>query len=230
MFNLHGKKAGLILMFCLVAQMASAQQNNPYYDYKAFHFGFSLGFNQAQFKPFFTEGMTLNDSIRRVDMIGGTGFHFGIVVEARLHDKLGLRFQPGIQFIYRDIDYTFSNIRFNTVRKTESANIELPLLLKFKSDRVNNYRLYVIGGGKYTIDMQSQDKVTEQLFTVKLNRYDIAAEIGLGVDVYLPFFKFSTELKYSHGTRNMLVNEPHLYAAPIDRLMARTIMLTFLFE
>jgi hypothetical protein len=50
------------------------------------------------------------------------------------------------------------------------------------------------------------------------------------MDLYFPFFKMSPELRFSQGIRNTLVPEKHIYSAPLDALLARTIILSFHFE
>ena len=45
------------------------------------------------------------------------------------------------------------------IKKVESTFLNFPVDIKFKSARVGNYRLYVLAGFRYAIDMVSQAKV-----------------------------------------------------------------------
>ena len=60
---------------------------------------------------------------------------------------------------------------------------------RMRSDRINNFAVYVITGGKFSIDMASQKDVNNEIddeVVVKLNKYDYSAEVGGGCDMFLP--------------------------------------------
>jgi hypothetical protein len=103
------------------------------------------------------------------------------------------------------------------------------LEIKFKSNRVNNYRFYAIGGFKYMIDLVSQAKVENDEELVKLNRTDYGYTIGVGMDLYLPLFKFAPEIKMFQGIPNVLTADPAVYSTTLQSLRSRifTISLTF---
>jgi hypothetical protein len=95
---------------------------------------------------------------------------------------------------------------------------------------MKNYRVYVLGGLKASIDMASQEKVVDEIDKVKLRRTDVAYETGVGLDLYLQYFKLSPEIRVSNGFRNVLVSEQHIYSNFIQSLRSRTWMVTFTFE
>ncbi len=115
------------------------------------------------------------------------------------------------------------------IKKVESTFLEFPLELKFKSNRVNNYRFYVTGGFKYMIDLVSQAKVENDEELVKLKRNDYGYSIGVGMDLYLPLFKFAPEIKMFQGIPNVLAADGTTYSSSIKALRSRifTISLTF---
>jgi hypothetical protein len=233
MFNLYRRKAGSLTVFLLLllAVPAIAQRNNPYYDDKIIHFGFLVGLNASTFQMQHNAANFLqNDTMTYITPTYGPGFHLGIISELRLAEHATLRFTPTLMFSQRNLEYSFVNPLDNNIRSIQVANIDLPLLFKFRSDRIENFRLYSVGGLKYTIDMASQEKVVEDVERVKIIRGDLAYEIGLGIDLYLPFFKFSPEIKFVQGLNNVLVPETHRYSSPLDGLRARTIMISFNFE
>ena len=233
MLNLcRRKSAGLVLLFGLMASnQLLAQRNNPYYDDKTIHFGFLVGYNSSTFhlQPNAARYL-LNDTMTYMAPSWGPGFQLGIISDLRLAEHATLRFTPTLMFSQRNIQYSFVNPLNDIRRSLQIANVDIPLLLKFRSDRIDNFRMYAIGGFKYSIDMASQEKVVEDVQRVKIIRNDISYEIGFGFDFYLPYFKFSPEIKLAQGIRNVLVPESHVYSNPIEGLRARTIMISFNFE
>jgi hypothetical protein len=233
MLNLcRRKSAGLVLLLGLMASnQLLAQRNNPYYDDKTIHFGFLVGYNSSTFhlQPNAARYL-LNDTMTYMAPSWGPGFQLGIISDLRLAEHATLRFTPTLMFSQRNIQYSFVNPLNDIRRSLQIANVDIPLLLKFRSDRIDNFRMYAIGGFKYSIDMASQEKVVEDVQRVKIIRNDISYEIGFGFDFYLPYFKFSPEIKLAQGIRNVLVPESHVYSNPIEGLRARTIMISFNFE
>ncbi len=163
-----------------------------------------------------------------------SGFNLQIVTNMRMGEHFDLRFLPGLAFASRNLIYTFQPGRplENVVtKKVESTFVEFPLDVKFKSARLNNFRAYVLGGVKYSIDMVSQAKVkAKDKEFVKLQRNDYGYEIGVGCDFYLPMFKFSPEIKMYHGVRNLLVKDNLVYSQSLDGLFTKMFTLSLTFE
>jgi hypothetical protein len=163
------------------------------------------------------------------------GFNLGIVSDLRLGEYFNLRFIPDLAFASRALDYTFVTPRdtFSISKEVESTFVDFPLFLKYKSERVNNYRAYVIGGIKYSIDVASQKDVNSALIKdiiVKVKGTDLAYEVGFGFDCYMRFFKLSPEFKYSMGIKNIIINEDNAFSGSIDRLNSKMFMISLLFE
>jgi hypothetical protein len=119
------------------------------------------------------------------------------------------------------------------MKPVESTYLEFPLLLKLRSDRINNFAVYLIGGGKFSIDMASQKDVNNDIdedIVIKLAKYDYIAEVGGGMDMFLPYFKFGIELKAGIGIPNMLIDDDTRFSRPIQSLRTKTYVLTFTFE
>ncbi|NNM16488.1 MAG: PorT family protein [Bacteroidia bacterium] len=239
--KLHSKlKLLTVLIFVLFigASSAFAQinavKNLPKYDNQKYHFGFLIGFNFADFKITHIPDFATADSIFRVEPLGQSGFNLGIVTNMRLAENWDLRFVPDLQFSQRDLEYTFyvnGSPESTEIKAIESTYLNFPIDLKFKSNRVGNYRAYVTAGVKYGIDMVSQKKV-ENLDSelVKLERQDYGYSIGVGFDFYLQMFKFSPEIKMFTGLRNLKADDPLIYSTSIDKLNSKTFLLSFTFE
>jgi hypothetical protein len=219
----------LALIWNTEAQVARVQ-NNPDYDFKLIHFGFTVGLNTMDFgirRPVTTDYFADVSNI-------SPGFQVSIVSELRLGEYFSLRFLPGITFGQRNLNFFIDSIR-DTGMQLESNFLDFPLLIKYKSKRVNNYRPYFIGGTNIRYDLAARKDYEEgSNIYVRLKPLDVYLEIGFGVDIYLQYFKFSPELKLSMGLRNVLVDDPAegfpQYVNAIDRLNSYIVMLCFHFE
>ena len=64
--------------------------------------------------------------------------------------------------------------------------------------------------------------------------FDIAYEMGFGIDFYTQYFKFSLEVKYSVGLLNVASGSAHeeypQYANSINSMKSRLFMVSFHFE
>ncbi len=163
-----------------------------------------------------------------------SGFNIGIVSNLRLADQWDLRFIPTLTFGDRNLIYQgFKNgSPITRTQPLESTFIDFPLHLKYKSVRMINTRVYVIGGLKYSYDLASnKDKEdSESDILARIGQNDFFYELGVGFDYYFYYFKFSTEIKGSFGIPNMLIPENTMFTNSIDRLNSRLIMISFLFE
>ena len=118
-------------------------------------------------------------------------------------------------------------------KQVESVFLDFPLLFKYKSERSGNFRAYLIGGAKYSLDMASQKDLNSKLvkdILIKIDDTDFLAVFGIGFDLYLNYFKFSPEITYAFGLKNLLVQDNNILTKPIDRLTSKIIQISFNFE
>ena len=230
------KKVLSILIFVLVAQNSWAQRhtvplNLPNYDRKPVHFGFLLGINSMDFK--ITPKAIQADTLFILKSQDQKGFNLGIVSNFRLGRNTDLRFLPTLSFAERDINYTIEiDGELEEIKKDiESTFIEFPVNFKFKSNRYNNGRAYVLTGLKYNIDLASQKDIDDEgQELIKLKKSDLMYEVGFGIDFYLEYFKFSPELKATFGLVDMLVNDESIYSSSIKKMLTRGFTVTLTFE
>ena len=213
----------------------AAVKNLEKYDKQRMHFGFLLGINKTGFKVARSNDFYQSDSILSLKAKGQSGFNLGIISDLKIVNNLHLRFIPELAFSQRNIEYEvlYPHKNLPTVsKKIESTFINIPLDLKFQSARVGNYRMYVLAGARYAIDLVSQANVvtdkTEAI--VKLKREDYGYEIGFGLDCYLELFKFSPEIKMFQGIPNILAYDAAAYSTTIKSLKSRIFTLSFTFE
>ena len=230
------KKIHKIVLLLLISQNILAQRYNvplnlPNYDNKPVHFGFLVGLNTLDFK--LTSISNIEDELFVIQSQNQKGFNLGVVSNFRLANNLDFRFIPTLSLAERKIFYTISenNILINENKKIESTFVEFPLSLKYKSSRYNNGKAYIITGLKYSIDLASQGNIDDEgLEVVKIKQNDFLYEIGLGFDFYLPYFKFSPELKANFGLRNLIVNDGSIYSRSIKEMKTRGFSISFTFE
>lgn len=226
------------LSFAAFAQKPKVE-NLPLFKQKRVHFGFTLGLNSAGYTLDRKDIDFVNDSLLTISVDGQSGFNLGIVSALHFNEFVSLRFLPSLSFTQRNINYTFKTQKegvasTETLLKTvESTYIELPLLLKYRSKRLNNFAAYLVGGGKYVIDLASNENVDNSTLDepiVKTASSFMAAEIGIGTDFFLPYFKFSIEGKMSYGISNILIRDNTIFSNPIDRMLPKMFILSLHFE
>ncbi len=230
------KKVFLAIMILGSLQSFSQRSkvlNTPKYDLDVVHFGFTIGLNSMDFDIYNHKHINTFDSIYAVNNIRQAGFSLGIVSSLRLMPYLDLRFLPGISFGQRNVEYLVRNddAFYKKTMKIESTFLEFPVLLKYKAKRVNNYRPYLIGGLDYRIDLAARKKIKdEQKPMLLLERHDVYYELGFGIDYYLPYFKFSTEIKYAVGLQNVLRGDATEFSRAIEKMVSNMLVISFHFE
>lgn len=227
-----------LVLFTAVYSQKKTTKNLAKFDHRFMHFGFLLGGNSADFvvlrHPPTVAG---SDSLTILEPENGTGFNLGIISAMHFGEHLSLRFTPNLAFTSRSLEYTFQTYKGEKkyIKTVESAIINFPLNLKYKSARVNNFSAYIIFGAAYTLDLSS-DAGVENISTnpndiiVKIKRDDVMGQIGFGTDFYLEYFKFGIELKMSYGVRDLLDHDNTQFSAPVDNLRSKIFLLAFTFE
>jgi len=220
----------------VIAQKKERVEYLPNFDKKQLHFGYYLGLNKKSFKvvynDFFATQTFSDDNYLSVEE--AIGFNVGLVVDYKLHDNINLRFEPGLSSNTKTLTYTFQN----ETREVPGTYLRMPLLLKFSTNRLDNMRAYVIGGLSYDFNFSSnQDNVDDNSdgqFRMKKNNF--MYEVGIGVDLYLYFFKFSPSIRGIFAINNEIIpdNVPGSFSGPytgfIDYFGTRGVFINFTFE
>ncbi len=210
---------------------AQAQELNPLYDRKPVRFGFGLMGNTAKLKFTVKNNSLLSDTLQSIESTSYPGFGLGGLANFRLAENWDIRTMLNIQFAQRDMNYQFRGDVVKTAQ-IESTYMELPLSLKYKSKRHKNWRMYVLGGVTYRFDFTS-DAQTDRSDTkpiVALYPNTFSYDIGVGLDVYFEFFKFSPEIKLSNGLGNQLVPDGFIYAGSLERVSPKLLQFSLIFQ
>ena len=229
---------GVVALLSLAGGTAWAQprkvQNLPYADYKLLHLGFSIGTHVQDMtfvhSGFVTEGgeswfMDIPDF--------SPGFNVNLMADLYLCQYLNLRVSPGIFFGNKVVKYRESNTQEYKTQDLKSNYIVLPVELKFSAERCNNFRPYLIGGVMATADVS---KKRNDL--LKLNTFDGYLTIGIGCDLYLPYFKLIPELKFCFGLTDVINRNRSDLKDPADikftqslkKATSNMVVLSFYFE
>lgn len=232
----------VLLSLCFCGVMAQKVMHNTsllnyqHGDRAFVHFGFTLGVNYMDYRALLSGANGLRAEGGKLSM----GFLVGAVSEMRISDDVGLRFLPGLEFATRSLVYTqVPEVEDNRVHAYhESVYLSLPLMLKYKARRINNFRPYLAAGGSYKYDFQRHDQIDpddEVYFRTKQG--DVFLETGVGCDFYLPYFKLGVELRFALGLTDVLVHQPddslpgyEDYTSALKKLKARLFTVCFNFE
>jgi hypothetical protein len=229
----------LVITIILMAGSVLFAQKNPEnlqkYDYKTFHFGFTLGVNEMNFRVINKDDFGGLDSVMVIEPRSQLGFNIGIVSSMKLHDYVDLRFVPTLSFGSRFMDYDikiYDTLLYTETKEVESTYIDFPLTLKLKGKRMTNIRPSILLGGRYSLDLasQSKKKVDQQYDILKLYSNDILFEVGTGFDFYMKYFKFGVEAKMAYGMRDLLKREGNIYTEGVESVRSKIFWLTFTFE
>lgn len=205
--------------------------NLPRYDSKPLHFGFILGVNQMDFRV--RTASTMPESVFNVESFQQPGFLVGIVSNFRLNNHMDFRFIPsysaGERLLRFDALDPTSGQRKLIDKKIESSLVILPLELKLKTERIKNHRWYAVASANYSLDLASKAKVVDdRLF--KLHAQDFGYDLGVGLDLYFEYFKFSPQLRYQFGQGDLRVQDGTNYVAALNGLQSRCTYIVFTFE
>ena len=206
------------------------------FDQKRIHFGFALGINSGSFALQRKAYNLTTDSLQSLDVVNQSGFNLGIVSDLHITKSFNLRFVPTLVFGQRNMEFNFINFkgeRYTELRQIESTYLDFPLLFKYRSARLNNFAAYFIAGGKFSLDLASNEKVDNKDIEesiIKLKRNTYSAEVGIGTDFFLPYFKLGLEIKMSYSLDDALIRDNTELSNPIEEIRPKMLFFTILFE
>ena len=232
----------LILFIFLVMGISSQaqkfkQERYKNFDKRTFHFGFMLGFNSSDFTVYQDVNAYEKYGLKLLENDAQPGGQLGILTTMKLGTPvLRLRFIPTLSFQEKLLRYTFEDTLLNTdeigEERVNSTNLDFPLMLQFRTKRYNNFTAYALVGGQFSIDLQSQEKASQNYIDpyIKIKRNDLQGQIGGGIEFFAPYFKFGIEIKYSHGFINSFIQDNTNIAEPINKLYNKVWSLSLIFE
>ena len=212
-------------------------KNLPNHDMKTWHFGFTLGTTNMGFRVEKADEFMQQHDIYGIDAKKYTGFHIGPIANLRLNRYMDLRMLFDLSFNQRDLIYyeikeskktEVKNIEQRTMQ-IRSTMLEFPVMIKYKAERITNFSPYIVAGGTFRYDLTG-GKNSEDDEAVCLEKIDPCVTFGGGADFYMPYFKFSVEVRYSLGILDTVKRNGGKYDGCIKSLKSNTITVSFHFE
>lgn len=235
------KKVLFLLLVIIGTETAHAQffskeklKNIENFDKQRWSYGYFLGFNNYDFKFDYNE-----KQLRDIEVQKSFGFNVGLIGDLRINEYINLRLEPGVLFVTRKLNFenavpeeAYSG---SLERNVKSTYIHVPLLVKFSTKRLNNFKPFVEAGVSTSWNLSSNENAKEDnysnKFRMKTNTY--YWEVGLGVDLYLFYFKFTPSIRGVFAMSNELVpdNDPDsAFTGGVDKMMTRGVFLNFKFQ
>jgi hypothetical protein len=198
------------------------------------YFGFYLGLNSYDFK---IDYRTVSEDIL---IKKNTGFNVGLVADLRLQEYIRLRFEPGLFYTKRDLQYPESYFPStptpsDRLREVNSTYLHFPLLLKFLSLRTGNVRPYLVGGVSATLNLSSNSKSKDDNYEhrFRVEPWTTNYEIGFGIDVFSEYFIFSPSVRGVFGINDELIrdNNPESpWTGNMTSMKTRAVFINFTFH
>ena len=238
--SIHCKITVTYLCMLLVGLQATAQLRDKVNladaDDRLYHLGIVIMGAQTHLQinqnPLFLQ----RDSVLVSSPESTFGLGIGGMHTLRLSDHFQARVVfPQLLFVNKAITY---NLKYPLAdeapvitKNIESILLGVPVQLKFRSDRINNFRFYVMGGGKVEYDLSSKARAKNAEELVKLQPIDYGIEGGIGFSFYLPYFILSPEIKISNGLSNSHSRDADLkFSNVIDKMKTRMVIFPLIFE
>ncbi len=216
-----------------MAQIKSSggEVNNPRYDERRLvTYGFSFGFHTASLRLKYSDYFTTPamDSVHSIIPLKRPGFSLGFIVNFRLTPFFDARITPKVTFSEYNLQYNYVG-RASSIETIESVGVDFPILLKYKSQRRDNIRMYIIGGITTSIEAAGKTELAEDQSLLQLENLNFMAEVGFGFDLYYPLFKFSPEIRFAFGLVDV-VGSNNDFTAGISDLRNKTVSIYFHFQ
>jgi len=231
----------------IFAQERTAE-NRPYTDLRPFHLGIVIGTHNQdlEFANVGPQLITNEDGTQANKLITcdqdrwDMGFNVGVLGELRLTNEFSFRVSPQLYFGTRHI--TFHNFTdaledgtpIEESQTMKSVYVSSALDLIYNSQRLNNIRPYLMVGLNPMLNLTNKSSDY-----IRLKRHEIFFELGLGCDLYLPFFKLRPELKFCYGLLDSF-DDKHAdelkdknmvaYAKSVKSAHSKMIVLSFYFD
>lgn len=205
--------------------------NLPNHDDKRYYFGITFAYNRASFHFDHHPRFLQYDSIQVADPLFTGGFSMGFVGNLRLSRRIEFRYNPQLVFAEKSIEYhlKYPNrvLDEDTImnKKIESVIFSSPFHIKLNSDRIGNFSFYAFVGGKLDYDLASNARAKRAEDLVKINKYDVGVEAGIGFQFYFESFIFTPEIKISNGINNIHYRDASLkFSNVLDQMRSRMIV------
>ena len=229
----------LITCICLIISHLTAFSQNTKtlyqgdYDAKKIKFGYFIGIPTTHFNLEYNNTFVYNKdttSAYSITSPNTTGLKMGGVMNVRINDYFDFRILPTVAIYGRKLDFKYTNTASDVSTLRETAWFEVPVMIKYKSERRGNTRMYVFAGMSFAAETNAVNRKGKQQFSTTST--DFRIDYGVGIEFFKEYFKFAPELHFSHGIVNLVdpVFNKNSPLAGIASLTTHTVTVYFLFE
>jgi hypothetical protein len=216
---------------------SSIAQNNPTdnlinYENQWIHYGFLIGVHSSKYVIRYSDAFVTSpsqDSVHSIIPGNLGGFKLGFISNMKLAQYLDFRASITVGFYENDLLYRFTN-NTNHRELKEATRVEFPLLLKYKSARRGNVAMYLVAGINPSFEASSKDSREDVVERLELTNWNMAIDVGVGLDIFYPYFKFSPEIRYSYGLTNRLSDEINDFNVGLSKLTSQNLGIFITFE
>ena len=225
------------------------------FDNQKFSYGFFLAANNFDYKLVLDPKFGMDGQKSLVQTKPAYSFGAGLIAKFRLNDNFDLRFEPGLQFVEREMVFdTQSNDQFaggttanppftplaltdaDRIRTIKSTYVDLPLLIEIHGDRWYNSRPYAAAGVNWMMNLQSNNKSIDDnlqgVFRSTASNFAWSAEIGM--QFYFGRFKLTPGFRGTFMTNSELVEDnpetPPYWTAAMASAKTRAFIFVLKFE
>lgn len=219
------------------AQLFSKERlvNNENFDKPQLSYGYYLGFNVYDYNIDYTT--KVND----VQVLKYAGLNVGLVGNFRINDYIDIRLEPGVVISRRELNYSytyFNGISYeekDLIREIQSTFVHIPLLIKFSTKRINNIKPFIVAGFSTALNLSSQQNNPKDNSnnTFRVTKNNLYYELGIGIDLYLTWFKFTPSLRGVFSIQDELVNDvdPNSpWTKNMTQIQTRGLFINFTFQ
>ena len=212
-------------------------QRMHHFDTRDFNLGFTMGLNLASYDM--TAQIDQVDpqtgkKVESINLINKPGIYLGLITNLKIADNFDLRFLPSVSLEERDFEFYFdpetNNGETLVRKKIEASNLNLPLVVKFKSNYYRRYRVFIQTGIQPSINLASNKKVRNDPELLKTQSFDLSFVASVGIDLYGERLKLSPELRFTRGLRQLYVDDRTRFPHAITDLFSQLLVLNINFE
>lgn len=218
----------------------NAVLNIPNDDKLPLNWGYFVGINQFDYQiSYLNSNYNTNPSeeITEILVQKSTGFNVGLIGEMRINELLDLRLEPGFYSGKTILEFKNQNLitEKDSIREIKSTYINVPLLLKFSANRIGNWRPFILGGPYAAINLSSNENSIDdnKIGTFKVQKWNYGYQIGVGIDLYLSYFKFTPSIRGVFSLTDDAIRDADPqspWTANIHKMRSRGVFLVLTFE
>jgi hypothetical protein len=223
-------------MLLALAGLLPAQRMH-HFDIRKMNLGFTMGLAVAGYDM--TDQINQTDPatgwvLKSVDVVRKPGIYLGLISSLKLSNNFDFRFLPSVSLEERDFIFHMDstiNLSPPIVRKKiETSNLNMPFLIKFKSNYYKRTRLFLQMGIQPSFNLSSNRKVKNDPDLLKTQGFDVAYVASFGIDLYGERLKLSPEIRFTRGMRNLYVNDRTRFPFAISDLFSQLLVFNINFE